>query len=317
MLTRAFLAAGDECVVLTRNPKIDQQQDARLRQVAWDGRTLGPWVDEVDGADVMINLAGRSVDCRYNERNLREMMDSRVESTRVIGQAIAQAKHPPRVWLQASTATIYAHRHDAPNDEGTGIIGGHEPGVPAHWARSIDIARAWEAEIMAAPTPHTRKVMLRSAMTMSPDSGGVFHVLARHCQLGFGSFGDGHQYVSWIHEHDFVSAVKFLIEREDLAEAINLAAPDPRPFRDFLAELRRPLGLRWAIPLPVWMLEIGTFFLRTETELILKSRRVVPTRLVESGFIFRYPSWQAAAIELVERLRSPNNSHPSNDHEHP
>jgi NAD dependent epimerase/dehydratase family enzyme len=159
--------------------------------------------------------------------------------------------------------------------------------------------------------------MLRSAMTMSPDSGGVFHVLARHCQLGFGSFGDGHQYVSWIHEHDFVSAVKFLIEREDLAEAINLAAPDPRPFRDFLAELRRPLGLRWAIPLPVWMLEIGTFFLRTETELILKSRRVVPTRLVESGFIFRYPSWQAAAIELVERLRSPNNSHPSNDHEHP
>jgi len=269
----------------------------------WDGRTLGLWATELDGADVVINLAGRSVDCRYHERNLREMMASRVDSTRVIGRAIAQAKNPPRVWLQASTATIYAHRYDAPNDEETGVIGGHEPSVPALWAKSIDIAQAWEAELNAALTPRTRKVALRAAMVMSAARGGVFHVLARHCRLGFGSFGDGRQYVSWIHEHDFVAAVKFLIEREDLSGAVNLAAPDPLPFRDFLAALRRQLGRRLAIPLPFWALEIGTFFLRTETELILKSRRVVPTRLLKNGFVFHYPNWPVAATELVERWR--------------
>jgi uncharacterized protein (TIGR01777 family) len=274
-----------------------------LREVFWDGRTLGPWTAELDDADVVINLAGRSVNCRYHERNLAEMIASRVDSTRVIGQAIAQAKNPPRVWLQAGTATIYAHRFDAPNDEETGIIGGNEPDVPALWAKSIDIARAWETEINAAPTPRTRKVILRSAMTMSPDRGGVFHVLARHCRLGFGRFGNGHQFVSWIHEHDFIAAVKFLIEREDLTGAFNLAAPEPLPNRAFISALHAALGSKLSIPVPRWALELGTFFLRTETELILKSRRVVPTRLLKTGFTFRYPNWPAAATELVERWR--------------
>lgn len=303
ILTRALRYEGHECVVLTRKLSHPTDETPGLREVFWDGRTYGPWAAELDGADVVINLAGRSVDCRYHDRNLREMMASRVDSTRVIGEAIAQAKNPPRVWLQASTATIYAHRFDAPNDEETGIIGGHELNVPALWAKSIDIAQAWEAELNAAPTPHTRKVALRAAMVMSAARGGVFHVLARHCRLGFGRFGSGRQYVSWIHEEDFVAAVKFLIERENLTGAVNLAAPDPLPFHDFLAELRRKLGYRLAIPVPVWALEIGTFFLRTETELILKSRRVVPTRLLKNGFTFRYPNWPAAATELAERWR--------------
>jgi uncharacterized protein len=300
LLIRAFVREGHECVALTRRA---QAGITGARVVAWDGRTLGPWVAELEGADVVINLAGRSVDCRYHERNLTEMMYSRVKSARVLGQAIAAAKRPPRVWLQAGTATIYAHRFDAPNDEATGVIGGLEPGVPALWGRSIAIAQAWENEVMTATMPHTRKVILRSAMVMSPDRGGVFSVLARLACLGVGRQGDGRQFVSWIHEHDFVAAVIFLIARGDLTGVFNLCSPHPLPNRDFMAALRVAVGRRWGLPVPDWILEIGAFFLRTETELILKSRRVVPGRLREAGFQFRYPQWPAAARELVGRAK--------------
>ncbi len=196
MLVRAFLRSGDECVVLSRQPAARSATVSGLRVIGWDGRTLGSWAKEIDGANGVINLAGRSVDCRYHPGNLARMMSSRVESTRVVAAAIAAAKHPPQVWLQASTATIYAHRFDAPNDEMTGLIGGNEPGVPALWGKSIEIARSWEAELAAAPTPRTRKVALRSAMTMSPDRGGVFSVLAMLGRLGLGQQGDGRQFMS-------------------------------------------------------------------------------------------------------------------------
>jgi uncharacterized protein len=300
LLIRAFVRDGHECVVLTRR---GAKAVTGALSVGWDGRTLGSWTGELEGADVVINLAGRSVDCRYHERNLAEMMDSRVASTRVIGQAIATAKQPPRVWLQAGTATIYAHRFDAPNDEATGVIGGHEPGVPALWGKSIAIAQAWEAAVNMTPTPRTRKVILRSAMVMSPDRGGVFSVLAKLARLGLGRQGDGRQFVSWIHEHDFVAAVKFLIARDDLAGAFNLSSPQPLHNRDFMAVLHAAVGRRLGLPVPAWLLEIGAFLLRTETELILKSRRVVPGRLVEAGFKFRYPQWSAAAVELVGRAK--------------
>jgi uncharacterized protein (TIGR01777 family) len=298
MLGQMLSGEGHDYVVLSRHPAA---APAGIRVVAWDGRTLGPWAGEIDGADAVINLAGRSVDCRYHERNLTEMMRSRVDSTRVLGEAIAAAKTPPRVWLQAGTATIYAHRYDAPNDEATGLIGGNEPGAPALWGRSVDIAKAWEAELAAAPTPRTRKIMLRSAMVMGCGRGGVFSVLARLCRFGFGRLGDGRQFVSWIHEHDFVSAVRFLIARDDLAGAFNLCSPHPLPNREFIDALHLALGARLSVPIPAWALEIGAFVMRTETELILKSRRVVPGRLLNEGFVFRYPEWGEAARELVGR----------------
>jgi len=302
VLTRAFLAEGHECVVLTRQPARPAPATPGLREVAWDARTVGPWADELEGADAVINLAGRTVDCRYNEKNLAVMMASRVDSTRVVGQAIAAAKTPPRVWLQAATATIYGHRYDAPNDEATGIIG-DPPGVPALWPRSVDIGKAWEAEINAAPTPRTRKVILRTSLVMGSARGGVFSVMANLCRLGFGRQGDGRQYVSWIHEHDFVAAVRFLIGRDDLSGAFNLAAPGPLPNRDFIAALHVALGAPLSVPVPRWALEIGAFFMRTETELILKSRRVVPGRLLAAGFNFRHPTWPEAAAELTRRWR--------------
>jgi uncharacterized protein (TIGR01777 family) len=273
--------------------------------VSWDGRTLGLWAQELEGADVVINLAGRSVNCRYNVQNRQEMMQSRVDSTRVVGQAIAKASRPPRIWLQASTATIYAHRYDAPNDELTGIIGGSEPDVPDTWRFSISVAQAWERAVTDVGTlPHTRTVLLRSAMTMSPDQGGVFDVLSGLVRMGLGGrAGDGRQYVSWIHEADFVRAIYWLIEQESLSGPVNLAAPNPLPNAEFMRDLRRAWGVPIGLPATEWMLEIGAVFLRTETELILKSRRVVPAKLTQSGFTFQFPNWIDAARDLCTRWR--------------
>lgn len=301
LLARAFQKDGHEVVELSRGASSKRP----WRVVAWDARTLGGWTSELEAADAVINLAGKNVNCRYGAENRRVIMQSRVDSTRVIGQAIAQAAQPPRVWLQAGTATIYAHRYDAANDEATGIIGGAEAGAPDTWRFSIEVAKAWEREVEeAGPLPRTRKVILRSAMTMSPDHGGVFDVLLRLVRFGLGGqSGDGRQFVSWIHEADFLRAVRWLIERDDVSGPVNLAAPSPLPNAEFMRALREAWGIRFGLPAPAWMLEIGAVFLRTETELILKSRRVVPGRLLQQGFAFQFPSWPEAARELCERWR--------------
>jgi len=297
VLARAFREDGHDVVVLSRHP------GARpWRVVAWDGATLGNWQSEIDGCDVVINLTGRSVNCRYTAANREEILQSRVLSTRVVGQAIATAARKPHVWLQASTATIYAHRYDSPNDEHSGILGGDEPSAPDSWRFSIDVARAWERAFEEAVIDGTRKVALRSAMTLSPDPGGVFETLlglARH-GLG-GSAGDGRQFMSWIHHEDFIAAVRWLIERDDIEGAVNVAAPNPLPNAAFMEVLRAACGVRFGLPVNKWMLEIGAVFMRTETELILKSRRVVPARLLEHGFKFKYPDWRGAALDLCHQ----------------
>jgi uncharacterized protein (TIGR01777 family) len=209
------------------------------------------------------------------------------------------AARPPRVWLQASTATLYSHRYDGPNDEANGVIGGREEDAPDTWKFSIDVAQAWERACAEAQVPATRKVLLRSAMTMSPDPGGVFDTLLGLVRRGLGgAAGDGRQFVSWIHGDDFVRAVQWLIEHDDLEGVVNLASPHPLPNAEFMRILREAAGVRFGLPATSWMLEIGAVFLRTETELILKSRRVVPHRLLERGFAFQYPHWPDAARQL-------------------
>jgi uncharacterized protein len=299
LLARAFVKDGHEVVVLSRSP-----QKAPWRLAEWDGKTVGDWKNEVDGADVVINLAGRSVNCRYNVENRRLIKDSRVNSTRAVGQAIAEAARPPRVWLQASTATIYAHRYDAPNDEATGYLGGSEANAPDAWKFSTEVANAWEEAANEIKLPKTRLVLLRSAMTMSPDRGGVFDVLLGLVRRGLGgASGDGRQYVSWIHELDFIRSIYWLIDHEELAGAVNLASPNPLPNAEFMRALRAAWGIRFGLPAAKWMLAIGAFFMRTETELVLKSRRVIPGRLLESGFVFQFPTWPEAATDLCERWR--------------
>ena len=304
MLVRDLAARGHELVVLTRGAIGARDGGSAARFVHWDGRTVGAWARELDGADALVHLAGRSVDCRYTKENLRAMLDSRVESTRAVGRACEAAARPPRVWLQASTATIYAHRFDAENDEARGEIGGDEPAVPPYWRWSIDIARAWEGAQQEVRLPATRKVLLRIAMVMSTTPGSVFEVLHRLTRLGLnGPMAGGRQYVSWIHERDFERAVAWLLERDDLAGPINVCAPEPLPQREFARVLRAACGTPLGIPAAAWMLEVGALALRTDTELLLKSRRVVPARLLESGFTFEFPTWSAAAAELVARRR--------------
>jgi uncharacterized protein (TIGR01777 family) len=300
LLARAFVADGHEVVVLSRTSR-----SAPWRVVAWDAETLSHWAAEIDGADAVINLAGRSVNCRYTARNRRLIKESRVKSTRAVGNAITRAAHPPRVWLQASTATIYAHRYDAPNDEATGLLGGSEPGAPDTWRFSIDVAQSWEQAANDFRLPQTRLVLLRSAMTMSPDPGGVFDVLLRLVRWGLGgASGDGRQYVSWIHDLDFIRAIYWLIDHPELAGPVNLASPHPLPNAEFMRTLRTSWGISFGLAAARWMLEIGAFFLRTETELILKSRRVVPGHFLQSGFLFDFPTWRAAAADLCRRWRA-------------
>jgi hypothetical protein len=273
-------------------------------------RSYSTWASQLEASDVCINLAGRSVNCRYTARNRRAIHHSRIYSTNLLNEIIGSLKEPPRVWLNASTATIYRHTLDRPTldwemDEATGELGGAEPGAPSTWNFSIDVAKAWEQAFFSTPTPRTRKVALRSAMTMSPDRGGVFDVLLGLVRRGLGgAMGPGTQFVSWIHETDFVRAIEFLIEDGEFDGVVNLASPNPLPNRDFMRVLRETWGARFGLPSPKWVLEIGTFLMRTESELVLKGRRVVPGRLTASGFQFQLPDWPTAARELVARWRS-------------
>jgi uncharacterized protein (TIGR01777 family) len=298
LLARSF-QHGHDVIVLSRSDR-----ESPWRTVIWDAKTLGVWTRELEGADVVINLAGRSVNCRYNETNRRLIMDSRVESTRAVGKAIEQCSNPPRVWLQMSTATIYAHRFDAPNDEHTGIIGGEEPDAPETWRFSIAVAKAWEAAVEESHAPSTRKVLLRTAMVMSPERGGVFDTLLALVRRGLGGrAGSGKQFMSWIHGEDFVHAIEHIIDHEDLSGAINIASPSPLPNAEFMETLRRAWGARIGLPATECMIEIGTRVMGTESELVLKSRRVVPTRLINSDFKFRFPDWSEAAKDLCEKWR--------------
>jgi uncharacterized protein (TIGR01777 family) len=299
VLSRAFHSEGHDVVILSR-----KSGSSPFHTVAWDGQTLGPWVRELEGADAVINLAGRSVNCRYHARNRRSIKESRLHSTRAIGQAIIQAARPPRVWLQASTATIYAHRYDAPNDEATGILGGVQDDVPDTWRFSIDVATSWEQAANEAEAPGTRKVLLRMAMLMSADRGGTFDLLLSLVRRGLGGrHGDGRQFISWIHEQDLCRAIDFLIRRDDFEGPVNLAAPNPLPDAAFMRALREAWGASIGLPAPRWLLEIGTFLMRTESELILKSRRVTPRRLLERGFSFDFPAWPEAAKDLCRQWR--------------
>jgi uncharacterized protein (TIGR01777 family) len=299
LLARYFHEGGHQVAVIARS-----SQPAPWRVIPWDGASLGDWTGELERADLLINLAGRSVNCRYTPANRKEIKESRVQSTLLLGRAIARLAHPPRVWMNASTATIYRHALDRAMDEDTGEIGGNETNCPSTWRFSIDVATSWEAAFFSLATPRTRKIALRSAMTMSSDPGGIFAELLRLVRLGLGgTAGSGEQFVSWIHGTDFIRSIEFLMAHEELDGPMNLAAPAPLPNREFMRVLREAWGTRVGLPASRPMLELGALFLRTETELILKSRRVIPGRLLRAGFEFQFPEWPGAARDLVGRWR--------------
>jgi uncharacterized protein len=304
LLARYFQHHGHHVTVLTRGP-----YTAPWQTVHWDGEHIGPWTQHLEGADVCINLAGRSVNCRYDAANRSAIYDSRIHTTRLLNQVISDLAKPPRVWLNASTATIYRHALDREMDEATGTLGGNEMisrrrRAPDSWNFSTRVAKDWEHAFFQTETPRTRKVALRSAITFSPTPGNAFAVLSNLVRMGLGGAqGNGRQLVSWIHEADFARAVHFLILRDDLAGPVNIAAPNPIPNREFMAALREAWDVPNGLPAPAPLIELAAFLLRTESELVLKSRCVVPGRLLDAGFEFEFPHWPEAAQDLVQQWR--------------
>jgi uncharacterized protein (TIGR01777 family) len=296
-LAKHFTALGWEVVILTRSPK--SRSDGG-REVAWNAKSLGAWARELEGATAVVNLTGRSVDCRYNAKNRREIMDSRVNSTRVVGEAIAQCKTPPRVWLNSSTATVYQHTFGKPHDESSQEM---DSATDAKDAFSVEVAQAWERTLQEAQTPDTRKIALRTSMVLGLGRNSVFPVLRRLTKFGLGGRqGSGKQFVSWIHVTDFCRAVEWIIAHDELAGPINQCAPNPLPNGEMMKVFREVCRMPIGLPAWEWTLEIGAFFMRTETELILKSRRVVPGRLLASGFAFQFPTFREAIADLEKKL---------------
>lgn len=290
-LARHWTRKGYEVVAVARSQK-GWQGDGMF--LPWDGKSLGPWALALEGAAVVVNLAGRSVNCRYNESNRAEIYQSRLDSTRVIGEAIRQCQRPPAVWINSSTATLYRHAEDQPQDEWRG-----EPGT----GFSVDVAQKWEETFFRDRTPAAvRKIAIRTAIVMADEEGSAFRVMKRIAQCGLaGAVGSGNQRVSWIHMSDWLDAIDFLVANPLLDGVFNLSAPQSLKNRDFQKVLREQIAMPIGLPSRQWMVRAGAWLLRTEAELLLKSRWVEPARLLDEGFRFRWPQWDAAANDLLQR----------------
>jgi hypothetical protein len=276
-----------EVVVLTRGAS---HKKDKLSYVNWDGVSSGPWTSQIEGAEVVINLNGKSVDCRYTPKNKALIYSTRLESTAALGRAIQQAKVPPRLWINASSATIYRHSMDKEMDEYTGDIG---------TGFSVDVCQKWEGTFNALNLPSTRKVLLRTGIVLGKN-GGPLKPLKRLAQFGFGGkHGPGDQYFSWLHESDFAEIVSFLIQNDTCTGAYNVTAPVPMQNREVMKALRKAMGIQFGLPISTGLLEFGAALIGTETELVLKSRRVVPKRLLEDGYEFNFENIQGALVNLV------------------
>jgi hypothetical protein len=308
-LARYFSERGHQVTVLTRGP-----YTAPWQTVHWDGEQIGSWTEYLEGADVCINLAGRSVNCRYDAANRQAIYTSRIGSTQLLGKVIAGLKEPPRVWMNASAATIYRRALDEdgvdlPLDEACALGGGEPLGEAERWAGrkgfAARVARDWEAAFFDTETPRARKVALRSAVVLGPAPGSAFAVLSNLVRLSLGGKqGNGRQFVCWIHESDYARAVEFLIEHEELQGPINMAAPNPLSNRDFMAALRWAWDVPNGLPAPALAIKLGAILMRTEPELVLQSCRAVPGRLLEAGFTFEFAEWAEAAEDLVRQWKS-------------
>ena len=282
-LEKYFVEKGNEVYILTRNPK-------RKNEIHWDAKTVGEWKNWVENSDVLINLTGKSVDCRYTEKNKKEILASRINSTKVIQEVIDLCFNKPKVWLNSSSATIYTHSETHLNTEDNGIIGDDF---------SMNICKSWEKEFFKSKTENVRKVALRTSIVLG-NNGGAFQKLKMITKLGLGGKqGRGNQNVSWIHIDDFCKAIQHIIDNENMSGVINVTAPNPLSNEEFMKKLRKEMKIPFGLNAPVWQLEIASIFLNTETELLLKSRNVYPQKLIKSGFEFTYSNIESAFNDLV------------------
>jgi uncharacterized protein len=286
VLVNHFKNKFEEIVILTRGKS---QIIDGIKYINWNAKTFSGWENELENATVLINLAGKSVDCRYTEKNKKEILLSRIESTKILNKAVLKCKNPPKHWLNSSTATIYRFSLDKQMDEINGEIGNDF---------SINVALSWEKAFFKTDTPNTLKTALRTSIVLGK-KGGAFIPLKTLAQTGFGGKqGKGNQFVSWIHEEDFANAVDFIIQKE-ISGVINVVSPEPIPNSNFMTRLRKAVGFPFGIPVNIFLLKIGSFFIRTEAELVLKSRNVIPKRLLENGFKFKFGDIDTAFENLL------------------
>jgi uncharacterized protein len=283
-----FSTKDFEVVILSREQK---ENKTNIRTILWDAKSFGTWCNELEGAEVIINLTGESVDCRYNEKNKKLIYSSRLDSTNIIGEAIKRCTYAPKLWINASSATIYRSSFDKPMTEATGEIGNDF---------SMDVCKQWEAVFNQHKLTKTRKVILRTSIVLG-NSGGAFVPYKILTRIGLGGVqGSGKQYSSWLHEKDFCRIVEWIIKTPDATGVYNTTAPFPITNQIFMNALRSVLNIPFGIPLPGWLLNIGAVLARTETELLLKSRWVLPERLLNEGFQFEFPKIEDAFADLVK-----------------
>jgi uncharacterized protein (TIGR01777 family) len=275
-----FMLKGFDVVILSRREERSTVSvDGNIHYKKWDGESLDEWADIFENALAVINLTGRSVDCRYTEKNKAEILNSRINSTKIIGTAIKNCENPPKIWLNSSTGTIYRYSEDKEMTERTGEIGE---------GFSVDVATAWEATFNEIHLSKVRKILMRTSIVIGKN-GGAMKPLIQLTKLGLGGFqGNGNQYISWLQVMDFCRIVEWLIQNEAASGVYNVVSPKPVRNKEFMQTLRKILKMPIGLPAMKWMIEIGAFFMRTEPELVLKSRRLVPERLLEEGFEFEY-----------------------------
>jgi len=287
VLVNHFKNKFDEIVILTRGKS--KTVDG-IKFVNWNAKSFSGWEKELENATILINLVGKSVDCRYTKENKKEILWSRIKSTKILNEAILNCKNPPKHWLNSSTATIYRFSLDKQMDEVDGEIGNDF---------SINVALSWEKAFFKTETPKTLKTALRTSIVLGKN-GGALIPLKTLAKIGFGGKqGSGNQFVSWIHEEDFANAVDFIIEKE-MTGVVNVVSPKPIRNVDFMVKLRKAVGFPFGIALNKFFLEIGSYFIRTETELVLKSRNVIPERLLENGFQFKFGDIDEAFDDLLD-----------------
>jgi len=287
VLAKYYKDKAEEIVILSRHEK---QTEGNVRTIVWDGKTRGKWTAELVNADMVINLCGKNVNCRYTEKNKAEIFASRLVPTELLGEVIRDLYEPPKLWINLSSATIYRHAEDRPQDEETGEIG---------TGFSVDVVNAWETAFNKYETPKTRKVALRMGIVLGR-SDSVFPRLLNLVKLGFGGKqGNGGQYVSWVHETDAAHSTEWLMDHSELSGVFNCVAPNPVKNNDLMRIIRKIYGMPIGLPAPKWLLEIGSVVIGTETELILKSRWVLPKRLLDSGFKFEYPDIERAVKNIL------------------
>ena len=288
VLINHFKEKFGEIVILTRGKS---KTNHNIRYVNWNAKTFSGWETELENADVLINLAGKSVDCRYTEENKKEILLSRIQSTKILNKAVLNCKNPPKHWLNSSTSTIYRFSLDKQMDEIDGEIGNDF---------SMNVAQSWEKAFFKTETPNTLKTALRTSIVLGKN-GGAFIPLKTLTKIGLGGKqGKGNQFISWIHEEDFANAVNFIIQKE-ITGVVNIVSPNPISNAEFMQKLQKSVGFPFGIPINAFLLKIGSFLIRTETELVLKSRNVIPKRLLDSGYKFKFGNLDIAFQNLLSK----------------